>query len=306
VLQVYLISQDPVFLGHSKYQRLRMERLDLVMFITLLLRLTIAQAWTTSCTSEQRGEFASVQGPGPTEGADRKEQRKMDRENDGGWKRERKRNSARLSRSGALLDSIFIPLINSILVVHRSFIRAPTSHSISFSLSLSLSLSLSCARARLSSSSHFYSIPLFVLYGRVNRHVHSFRLCLTSARIADIPLSALTFLSHSIRPSLSLLLLSFLLVSSLPFPPPLPAPPRPLPLAQPGTSLPLVPLSSPRDIFSLSSLPRTLLLPIWHIRSAVNAVTYVHVARAQRSNDVKELYWCTRWWMRCSISFRLQ
>jgi len=83
VLQVNLISQDPVFLGYSKYQRLHIERLDLV-FITLLLRLTIAQAWTTSCTSEQRGEFASVQGPGPTEGADRKEQRKMDRENDGG------------------------------------------------------------------------------------------------------------------------------------------------------------------------------------------------------------------------------
>jgi len=32
MLQVSLISRDPVFLGHSKYQRLHMERLDLMMF----------------------------------------------------------------------------------------------------------------------------------------------------------------------------------------------------------------------------------------------------------------------------------
>lgn len=114
---------------------------------------------------EQRGEFASMQGPEPTEGADRKEQRKRKR------KRERERESARRpSRSGALLGSIFIPLINSILVVHRSFIRAPTSRSHSFfALTSPLALPLCLTRARKHARSFIPSLSDHRLYRRRSR-----------------------------------------------------------------------------------------------------------------------------------------
>lgn len=133
--------------------------------------------------------------------------------------RESERKRVQPSLSGALLGSIFIPLINSILVVHRSFIRAPTSRSPSFFLSLSSRVNVP-------------SLSLSVLRARANTHVHSSRLCLITARIVDPPASVSRPLSLS---------------RSLPLP-------RAVVLV-PGTSLPLVPLSSPRDIFSLLPPP---------------------------------------------------
>lgn len=112
-----------------------------MMFITLLLqpRLMIAQAWTTSCTSEQRGELASVQGPGPTEGADRKEERTTvdERERE---RREISRGRLVLARYSILyLSHSLIP--SSSCTVH-SFVRPL--------LAPSLSLSLFLARAHTS------------------------------------------------------------------------------------------------------------------------------------------------------------
>ena len=272
------------------------------MFITLLLqlRLTIAQAWRTSCTSEQRGEFASVQGPRPTEGADRKEERTIvdERERKREGETERERNSARPSCSGTLLHSIFIPLINSILV-------APFIHSCAH-FSLPLSLSLSCARAHLSFFSHSIPFPLFILHARVNTHVHSSHLCLTSARIADIPL----FRSHL---SLSLIQYARLflcfspfflsLTSSLPVSP-LFSRSRSRNRARRSHSFPF--LHPARHLFPFLPPP-----PSSH-QSDTSAALWIqwrtHAYREpKRSNDLKELYWYTRWWMRCSISsFRLQ
>lgn len=123
-------------------------------------------AWTTSCTSKQRDELASVQRPGPTEGAGRKEEKDRNRERKGGGERERitdeRQNNVRSSRSSTLLDSIFIPVINSILVVHGSFIRGPTSRS--------LSLFLSCTRASypLITLSHF----LCLIRARTRTFIH--------------------------------------------------------------------------------------------------------------------------------------
>lgn len=75
-----------------------------------------------------------------------------------------RRGEDRRSRSTALHASIFIPLINSILVVHRSFIR--TSVSLYLTLprrpSLSrLSLSLSAAYARSFISSLSFPLPVY-------------------------------------------------------------------------------------------------------------------------------------------------
>lgn len=146
-----------------------MGRIDPVMFITLLLRprLTIAQAWTTSCTSERRGELASVQGPGPTEGADRKEQRKTGREERRWTKgREKEREVAR----GRLVLARY-----SILYLSHSLIPSSscTVHSFGAPTSRCLSLPLSCARARLRASSR--SIPHFPLrLTRARKHARSF------------------------------------------------------------------------------------------------------------------------------------
>lgn len=78
------------------------------------------------------------------------------------------------------------------------------------------------------------SLSLSVLRARANTHVHSSRLCLITARIVDPPASVSRPLSLSLSRSLPL--------------------PRAVVLV-PGTSLPLVPLSSPRDIFSLLPPP---------------------------------------------------
>lgn len=73
-----------------------------------------------------------------------------------------RRGRDRPSRSDALHASIFIPLINSILVVHRSFIRTSVSLYLTAPRQSSLSrLSLSAAYARSFISSLSFPLPVY-------------------------------------------------------------------------------------------------------------------------------------------------
>lgn len=152
----------------------------------------------------------------------------------------KRENSARPSRSSALLDSIFIPLINSILVVHRSFIRGPTSRSLSL-----------MRRAHASHPPLTLSHSLCLI--RACKHARSFISSLSDQhRITDIrPLPSLLLsliCSLSFDTPVSFSASHFFLACFL-------SAPLSMPFTQLGTSLPLVPLTSLHDIFSLSSLP---------------------------------------------------
>lgn len=132
----------------------------------------------------QRGEFANMQGSEPTEGADRKEQRKRKQEG----ARETACSRLVLARYSILyLSHSLIP--SSSCTVH-SFVSPLLAPSFSLYLSRSLRVNL-------------FSLFLSVLRARANTHVHSFRLCLITARIADAPVLTLSLSLSS--PSLLLL-----------------------------------------------------------------------------------------------------
>lgn len=151
-----------------------------------------------------------------------------------------------------------------------------------------LAASLSLRRARVRASEPplaLFLTSLSVLPARVNTHVHSFRLCPTSARIAGIPpfRSHLSLsLSHSLDTPVSFSASPFFLARflSLSFSPRPPSAPSATAARATGHVAPTrSPFFTPRHLFPF--LLPTLLPPIRHIRSAVNAVTYARVAQAQ-------------------------
>lgn len=225
-----------------------MEEVDLEIFIMLLFGLSLGDQHGRQAARASNETNSRACRDRDQQRARVEKKRKIETEREGG-ERERitvdeRQNNVRSSRSSTLLDSIFIPVINSILVVHGSFIRGPTSRSLSFSrvrallILLSLYLILCLIRAHTRTFIHLVSVWL------VSYHQCSLPLLLTL-------ICSFSFDAHV---SLSLFASRFFLACFYSFPR------SPFyafahPLAQPGASLPLVPISSLLDIFSLFSLP---------------------------------------------------